>query len=157
MSKVYVVRDKDDEGNCFYTEKKSTLKAFLKYRDPDRYEWVKITKQEDVDRTRRLLDDLVLHDYGDFVITQVEFEAIQDDLMSLPPCILSDMERMTPVLKYIKFNEEEEKYVVEALKIVHDLIYSIEEPPAHLDGIIDESYLFDEYKLAKKYLIEYCL
>ncbi|WP_304576625.1 hypothetical protein [Romboutsia ilealis] len=157
MGKIYVIRDKIDPGNCFYTEKKSTLEIFLKFRDPERYEWVKITKEKDIQRTKRLLSEDVLHDYGDFALTQVEFEGVQDELMSLPPCIMADIENLLKSLKFIKCTEEEEKDISEMLKIVHDLLYSIEEPPVHLDQVIDETFLFNEYLLAKKFLIERCL
>lgn len=157
MSKIYVVRDKKDPGNCFYTEKKSTLELFLKFRDPERYEWVKITKEKDIERTKRLLKEDQLYEYDDFALSQVEFEGVQDELMSLPPCIMSDIETMLKVLKFIKFTDEEEKAVADMLKIVHDLLYSIEEPPVHLDHAIDETFLFNEYLLAKKFLIERCL
>ena len=82
---------------------------------------------------------------------------MQDELISLQPCIMADLEKLVKALQYIKFTEDEQKLVVQALKTVHDLLYSIEEPPAHMDGVIDETFIFNEAKLAKKFLIERCL
>ena len=156
-NKVYVVRDTYDTSNCFYTDNKETLKAFLNFREPGRYEWVKIKKEKDVERTHRLFNDSTLHRYKDIALSEPELEALHDHLMSLPPCIMNDIEKLVDILKYIKVEEDEEKEIVEMLKIVHDLLYSIEELPIQIDELIDETYIFDEYLLAKKFLIEQCL
>lgn len=157
MKKIYVIRDKFDSENYYYTPHKSVLRGFLKYRDPERYEWVKITKEKDIEQTKNILKDYQLHKYGDIALTQIEFEGVQEQIMVLPPYIMNEIEMMVESLRYIKFTNEEVRDVIVMLKTIYDFLYTIEEPPAHLDGVIDETDLFNEYLLAKKYLIEDCL
>ena len=154
---IYVIRDKFDLETYHYTLHKSVLKGFLKYRDPDRYEWVKITEEKDIERTKNLLRDYQLHKYGDIALTQTEYESFQDHMMVLQPYIMNEIESLVKSLKFVKLTDEETRDIVVMLKTVYDFLNTIEEPPPHLDGVIDETDLFNEYRLAKKYLIEDCL
>lgn len=157
MAKLYVIKDLDINEVVAITDNKETLKAFLEKRDPSLYEWVKIKNKKHIQMTVSRYNDCILTGYGDFALTQSEFEAVQDRMMELPPCLMYEVEEIIKVLKYIKLTDEELSQIQESLGIIYSRLRSIEEPPEYIDVVLDETYLIDEYLLAKKYFMEECL
>lgn len=154
MEKIYVIRDKEQNDIVGITEDKNVLKMFLEKRDPTIYDWVKITNKEHIELTKRRYSDCSLTAYGEYVLTQLELECVQDKLMELPPFLIHETEILADTIKYLKMTEEESSDVMEAIAIIYSLFRTIEEPPAYLDGVIDETMLIDEYLLVKKCFIE---
>ena len=157
MAKLYVIKDLDINEVVAITDNKETLKAFLEKRDPSLYEWVKIKNKKHIQMTVNRYNDCILTGYGDFALTQNEFEAVQDRMMELPPCLMYEVEKTMNVLKYLKLSDEELSQIQESLAIIYSRLRSIEEPPGYIDVVLDETYLIDEYLLAKKYFMEECL
>lgn len=157
MSKLYVIRDIEHDEIVGVTQSKELLNLFLRKRDPKGYDWVKIKDENHIQMTLNRYCDCVLVGFGDFALSQLEFTAVQDQMLEIPPFIMHTIERVMPRLKYLKLTDEEKSAIKEALAIIHSHFRTIEEPPAYLDTVVDETELLDEYLLAKKYFMEECL
>lgn len=157
MAKIYVIKDIEENEVVGITEDKKVLDLYLEKRDPNNYEWVKIKDKHHIELTKSRYSDCSLIDYGDFAISQLEFECVQEMMMSIPPSIMHEIYYVMDKLKYLKLTKDEEEQLKESLAIVYSLFRTIEDPPAYLDGVIDETNLIDEYLLAKKYFMEECL